>query len=201
MSGYPVVLDGATLRALVVGGGAVGTRKARGLLASGAAVRVVATTVEPALREMAGPRLTIEQRPYRGGDIGDALLVVAATDSREVNALVAADARSCGRLVNVADAPEEGNCVTAAVHRAGELIVAVTAGGVPAVAARVRDCIGARFGPRYAAAVGQLSELRTATLGARDRARWSRMVDALVGEDFCEIVDGDRFGERLAQWR
>src|SRR5688572_10477426 len=163
MSGYPIVLDGASLRALVVGGGAVATRKVRGLLASGAAVRVVAPDIDLALRELAGSGLAIEERPYRGEDIGDALFVVAATASRSVNARVAADARARGRLINVADAPEEGNCVTAAVHRAGDLLVAVSAGGVPAVAARVRDCIAARFGARYATAVERLSQLRRAT--------------------------------------
>jgi siroheme synthase-like protein len=201
VSGYPIVLDGSTLDALVVGGGKVATRKVRGLLASGAAVRVVAREVDSALREMSDPRLTIEQRDYAGDDIGDALLVVAATSARDVNARIAADARARGRLINVADAPEEGNFVTAAVHRAGELIVAVTAGGVPAAAARVRDCIGARFGARYAAAVRQLSELRSATLAAGDRAGWGRMLDALVGDDFCEVVEGDRFMERVARWR
>ena len=46
MSGYPVILDGSKLSALVVGGGAVATRKVRALLDGGVRVKVVAIAVE-----------------------------------------------------------------------------------------------------------------------------------------------------------
>ena len=45
MSAYPIMLDGARIYALVVGGGAVATRKVRALLDSGAHVHVVAPDV------------------------------------------------------------------------------------------------------------------------------------------------------------
>ena len=201
MSVYPVMLDGGSLRALVVGGGAVATRKARALLASGATVRVVAPRIDAAMRSAAPARLTIEEREYRSSDIGDEMLVIAATDSRRVNARVASDARARGRLVNVADAPAEGNCSTPAVHRAGDLVVAVTAGGVPGIATRIRDCIADRFGAPYAAAVRQLADAREAKLRAGDRGGWRRMVESLVADDFCEAVERNAFAERVAQWR
>jgi uroporphyrin-III C-methyltransferase/precorrin-2 dehydrogenase/sirohydrochlorin ferrochelatase len=49
MSGYPIVLDGASISALVVGGGAVATRRALALLDAGALVHVVAPAVRPEL--------------------------------------------------------------------------------------------------------------------------------------------------------
>jgi precorrin-2 dehydrogenase/sirohydrochlorin ferrochelatase len=202
VSAYPLVLQGSEVSALVVGGGSVATRKARGLAETGARVRVVAPRVSAELRDASrgNPSVSIEERPYESGDVGDALVVVAATDSRDVNARVAADAKALHRLVNVADAPEEGNCSTVATHRAGDLLIAVSAGGVPAAAARVRDCLAERFDGRYAAAVAALGALRSRVLRDRGAAAWRRAAGALAGADFCTTVEDGTFAERVATW-
>jgi siroheme synthase-like protein len=204
VSAYPLMLDGAQLSALVVGGGAVATRKVRALLAAGARVRVVAPQVVDALSSLAegpgGARLSIELRGYESGDVGDAQLVIAAADRRDVNAVVTADARALGRLVNVADAPDEGNCVTAATHRAGDLTVAVTAAGVPGAAARVRDLVAERVDHRYAEALHMLAVLRRRTIEEDGSAAWRAVAQQLVGEDFCSAVESGVLSERLPSW-
>jgi precorrin-2 dehydrogenase/sirohydrochlorin ferrochelatase len=198
-----VLLDGVRITALVVGGGAVAARKALALLEAGASVRVVAPTIAGTLGELAErfPGLTLVRREYAADDVGVATLVVAATGVRAVNAAVARDALALGRLVNVADAPDEGNFVTAATHRAGALVVAVSAGGVPTAAARVRDAIARRFDDRYAAALESLAALRRRTLREGGSAAWRRAADALVGEDFCAAVESGTFDQRVASWR
>jgi siroheme synthase-like protein len=195
------MLDGSSLRALVVGGGAVATRKTRALLAAGSTVRLVALEIDPALQQAEGPALNIARRTYVESDIGDALLVIAATSSREVNARVCRDARSHGRLVNVADAPADGNCISPATHRAGDVVIAVSAGGVPSVAARIRDCIARRYADPYAEAVAQLGALRSRLLGAGDRDGWRRVADAVIDQDFCETVERGELETRMAAWR
>jgi siroheme synthase-like protein len=204
VTGYPLLLEGSAIHALVVGGGRVAARKASALLDAGASVRVVAPRVGDELRIAAtrhGARLRLLEREYEPGDLGAATLVVAATERRDVNARVAADARAAHRLVNVADAPAEGNCATVAAHRAGRLVVGVSAGGVPNAAARIRDAIARRFDGRYAGALQALGELRARLLGAGDRAAWRRAVASLVAEDFCASVESGAFAERVAQWR
>jgi len=200
VSAYPVMLDGASLEALIVGGGSVAARKSASLLAAGATVRVVAPEIDPAIAASAGPRLTIERRSYAAADIGNAMLVIAATSSRDVNARVARDARDRGRLVNVVDAPEDGNCVSPATHRVGELVIAVSAGRVPPVAARVRDCIAARFGDRYALAVAELGALRSRLLAHGEREQWRRFADDVIDDRFCETVERGNLAERMAAW-
>ena len=179
----------------------VALRKARALLDAGATVRVVAPQVADDFDTLDGSRLRVARRRYAAGDIGDAMLVIAATSSRDVNAQVARDARERGRLVNVADAPDEGNCTTPAVHRSGDLVIAVTAGGVPAVAARVRDAIARRFSGSYAEAVAQLSSARTALLASGQRERWAQLSSDAIGADFCESVEAGTFSRRLVPWR
>ncbi|MDB4907284.1 MAG: precorrin-2 dehydrogenase / sirohydrochlorin ferrochelatase [Gemmatimonadetes bacterium] len=196
------MLEGERVTALVVGGGAVATRKVRALVESGAAVRVVAPRVTLEMRTLVAgaERVRLLERGFNPADVDSANLVFAATDDRVVNAEVARAAGAAGRWVNVADAPDEGTFSTAAVHRSGDLVIAVSAGGVPAAAARVRDAIAARFDARYAHAVRALGAMRRALLDRGDRARWQQASDALAGESFCESVEQGRLDAEVTRW-
>lgn len=202
MSVLPIALHGESLRALVVGGGVVAARKVESLLEAGATVRVIAPRLDDAIATLVPDetRLVVEVRRYREGDVGDAQLVVAATDDRAVNARVAADTRAAHRLVIVTDRADEGNCRALAVHRAGGLAIAVSAAGVPTVAIRVRDALAARFDRRYDDAVQRLQALRDAMLGTNRRREWHAAREALIGDDFCEVVESGRFGDEVARW-
>ena len=201
--GVAVVLRGSSVTALVVGGGDVATRKAVALLDGGASVRVRAPIVNPTLlqRAVSDEHLLIEQRPYDQSAIGDATLVVAATDDRAANARIGTDARGAHRLVVVADDPDAGNCVMPAIHRSGDLLVAVSSGGVPGASARVRDELARRLDHRYASAIRDLARLRQRLLHNNDPSAWHSAARALLADDFCESVETGSFSERLAAWR
>jgi siroheme synthase-like protein len=201
--GLPLMLDGTSVKALVVGGGSVATRKVSALREGGAHVRVRAPVLASGLAALAAAdeHIVIERSSYDDEAIGDATLVVAATDDRTVNARVASDARSRGRLTLVADDPSSGSCIMPAVHRSGELVVAVASGGVPGASVRVRDALARRLDGRYATAVRELAGLRQRLLRERDPGRWRAAASALLGDDFCESVENGAFSERLAAWR
>jgi siroheme synthase-like protein len=203
VSAYPLTLEGTSISALVVGAGRVATRKALALLEAGARVHVVALSDATELEHAAedDDRLTVTRAAYSAAQIDDATLVVAATDDAALNAAIARDALDKGRLVNVVDAPAAGNCTTPAVLRSGNLVVSVTAGGVPAAAKRVRDALAAKLDGRYASAVEHLAALRRAMIDDGRRDRWTEASAALVGDDFCEQVESGTFEERVAQWR
>lgn len=202
MSLVPVMLHGEHVVALVVGGGPVAARRALALVECGARVRVVAPELDARLEESAAndPRLVLEERAYEPGDEAGATLVIAATDDRAVNRLVSDRARAIGLLVNVVDAPEEGSFVTPAVHREGDLVVAVSAGGVPSAAVRVRDTIAGRFDARYAAALTTLRALRERMLAAGDSVRWRQATAELTGGDFVACVEDGTLDERVRRW-
>lgn len=203
MSGLPLVLRGEAIEALVVGGGAVAERKVRALAQAGARVRLVAPAITSGLHALVqrSARVIWLERAYVVGDLGDAAVIIAATNDRAVNAQVAADAREARRLVNVVDDPAAGNFVTAAVHRAGDVLIAVTTGGVPGAAARIRDAIASRVDGRYAAAVSLLREIRGRALERRDPDHWRRASEALLDARFCERVERGAFAEEAAPWR
>ena len=202
MSGIPVLLEGSALTVLVVGGGPVALRKASAFAAAGASVRIVAREPSPELRALARERgLGLAERAYEPADIGDALLVIAATNDRAVNAAIAADARASARLVNVADAPDEGSFATMATHRAGTLVVGVSAGGVPGAAARVRDAVAGRFDDRYAHALRRLASLRRAMIDRGGVVEWRALAGEVLDERFCDAVESGALDARVAAWR
>jgi siroheme synthase-like protein len=202
VSGIPILVEGASLSVLVVGGGPVAARKAEAFATAGAAVRIVALEPSAAIRELARlQNVEVVERVYERGDIGDALLVIAATSDRAANAAIAADARDAARLVNVVDAPAEGSFATMAVHRAGALVVGVSAGGVPGAAARVRDAIARRFDARYAGALEGLATLRRALIDRGSSNAWRALAADVIDDQFCETVEKDRLDARVAEWR
>ena len=201
MTDLPIALHGERIAAVVVGGGSVGTRKALALAAAGAQVTVVSPIVTALLEEAErSRRITIVREAYHNDHLDSATLVVAATSSREVNAQIALDANSRGKLVNITDHPDEGNFHTMALHRSGDVTIAVSSGGVPGAAARIRDAIAERFDGRYERAVSALRGLRSRLLAGGDD-RWRAAAPKLIDDDFCNSVEDGSFAEKVDSWR
>jgi siroheme synthase-like protein len=175
---YPILVDLAARPVVVVGGGPVAERKARGLLAAGAAVRVVSPEVGAGLAALAaGGELAVELRPYRQGDLAGAALAVAATDDAAVNRRVAEDGRAAGVLVNLVDDPDRGGFTVPAVLRRGDLTVAVaTSGRTPGLAGALRRRLEDQFGPEWADLVDLLATDRGSLPGAADQAAWQGLL-------------------------
>jgi precorrin-2 dehydrogenase/sirohydrochlorin ferrochelatase len=203
VSAYPIVLEGSAVSAVIVGGGPVALRKATALLNAGARVHVVAPEVVPELESLADERsdLRVTVALYETSHLIGATLVIAATNDIALNAAVARDAAEKGKLVNVVNAPELGSFVTPAVHRAGDVIVAVSAGRVPAAAARIRDAIAESIDGRYGDAVRELASLRRSLIDAGQRDRWRDASAALIGDDFTERVESGEITARAGAWR
>jgi uroporphyrin-III C-methyltransferase/precorrin-2 dehydrogenase/sirohydrochlorin ferrochelatase len=92
---YPVGLRLEGRRVVVVGGGRVAQRRIPSLLAAGARVEVVSPVTTPAVEGHArAGELVWHERDYRHGDIDGAWYVVAATDRRDVNEQISAEAEA-----------------------------------------------------------------------------------------------------------
>jgi siroheme synthase-like protein len=201
VSDFPIALHGERIKAVVVGGGSVGTRKALALAEAGAQVTVVAPRVSDELAEADKSRnLKVLREEYDRERLKGANLVIAATDSRETNSQIAIDAQANGQLVNITDFPDEGNVHTMALHRSGDVTIAVSAGGVPGAAARIRDAIAERFDSRYERAVSVLRGLRARALADGDD-RWRDVSSKLIDSDFCSSVENGTFVEKVESWR
>jgi uroporphyrin-III C-methyltransferase/precorrin-2 dehydrogenase/sirohydrochlorin ferrochelatase len=142
MNPYPLGLMLEGRRVLVVGGGAVATRRVPALLAAGAMVDLVSPVLTPALRGLADAgRITWRGRAFRPSDVDGAWLVHVAVDDAAAAAEVSAAAEA-GRVFCVrADDRHAATAWTPATTRHGPVTVAVTAGGDPRRAMAVRDAI------------------------------------------------------------
>jgi uroporphyrin-III C-methyltransferase/precorrin-2 dehydrogenase/sirohydrochlorin ferrochelatase len=186
MSFYPVFLQLQGRRGVVVGGGAVAEQKVVGLLEAGARVTVVSPDLTWKLEDLAATgAIELRRRGYRRGDLAGAFLAIAATDDRSVNADVWAEAEQGGILLNAVDDLPHCSFIAPAVHRAGDIAVAVSTGGKsPALAVRLREQIGALIGREYAEFLDLLGELRPAVA--------ARVPDHTVRTRlWYEIVDSD----------
>jgi uroporphyrin-III C-methyltransferase/precorrin-2 dehydrogenase/sirohydrochlorin ferrochelatase len=139
---YPLSLDVGGRLVVVVGGGPVAARRVRALVAATAEVYVVAPALCEDLADLAREgRVRWQPRDYLTGDLDGAWLVHTATGDRVTDDRVAADAASDRIWCVRADDAAQSAAWTPAVARAGEVTVAVTAGGDPRRATTLRDAI------------------------------------------------------------
>ncbi|MGN5260235.1 siroheme synthase CysG [Aeromonas hydrophila] len=179
---------------LLVGGGEVAERKARLLLDAGAQLTVVAPELDPELAELAANGsiewLAGEFAPQQ---LTGKWLVVAATDRREVNALVYQSANQARIFANVVDDPKRSSFIMPSIIDRSPLMVAISSGGkAPVLARLLREKLEALL-PQHLGAVaafaGSLRErvkARFASMGER-RHFWERLLGA------------DRLGQALAR--
>ncbi|MEW2432062.1 uroporphyrinogen-III C-methyltransferase [Micromonospora sp. NPDC047644] len=157
---YPLGLRLHGRRVVVVGGGAVATRRVPALLDAGADVLLVAPELTPALRARADAgRLHWVPRRFEPEDLDGAWLVQVAVDDPMAAASVSAVAAERRIFCVRADDRTAATAWTPAVTRHGPVTVAVLGGGDPhramTVRDAVRDLLAVRLAPAVAAPSGQ----------------------------------------------
>jgi len=195
MKTYPMFALIEDRACLVVGGGAVGERKALDLLAAGARVTMVSRELTPGLAALAGQKkIKVVKGDFVPDHLDGMTLVVGATDDPEVNREISAAAQNRELFVNIVDAPALCTFIVPAQVRRGPLTIAVSTGGAsPALARRVREELEARFGPEYGRFLRVLQAVRERVLAQRrahpdNPRRFKRLVagpleEALARED------------------
>ncbi len=142
MNPYPLGLMLAGRRVLVVGGGAVATRRVPALLDAGAEIVLVSPDITPALHGLVDAgRLRWVARRFESSDVEGAWLVHVAVNDPNAAADVSAAADKRRVFCVRADDRHAATAWTPATTRHGPVTVAVTAGGDPRRAMAVRDAI------------------------------------------------------------
>jgi uroporphyrin-III C-methyltransferase/precorrin-2 dehydrogenase/sirohydrochlorin ferrochelatase len=139
---YPLFVDLAGRRVVVVGGGKVAARRITDLLEAGADVRVIAPVVD---ERIATSGAAVETRTYTDGDLDGAWLALACTDDVVVNAAAASEAERRRIWCIRADDAASSSAWRPASASIDDVTVAVTASGDPSRAAALRDAIDTRL--------------------------------------------------------
>jgi siroheme synthase-like protein len=183
--GYPVLLEIAGRRAVVIGSLALAERKDVALRGAGAEVEVFANGA------------------WTPRDLDGAFLCVASSDDPGERDRIALAARERGVLVNVMDDVANCDFAAPAVVRRGELVIAIGTGGrSPAAARKIREDLESRYGPEWAGVLSIVGEVREATrtelprLAERARA-WRRALDLDEAAALVRADRGDELRRRL----
>ncbi|MHC4563177.1 MAG: hydroxymethylbilane synthase [Planctomycetota bacterium] len=130
----PLGIDVGGIECLVVGGGRVAARKAATFLSHGADVRVVSPGICGQLQELVDAgEMAWKRAIYDCDCLGQAVFVVAATSSADLNARIAEDAEAQDKLVCVASSGKLSRVIFPARYSADGVTVAVHTNG--------RDCL------------------------------------------------------------
>jgi precorrin-2 dehydrogenase/sirohydrochlorin ferrochelatase len=192
---YPVNLSIRNRRCLVVGGGAVGTRKAHGLLECGARVTIVSPEVSDQITGLAREgKIRLALRPYRESDLEDVFLVIGATDDEVLNRQVHRHAEKRGLLCNIADRPEICNFILPSVVRRGALTISIsTSGRSPAMAKKLRKEVELQFGEEYNVSLQLMGAIRKKLLSqAHAPEAHKPLFESLLNAGLIELVRENR---------
>ena len=185
MSKYPIFLDLAERRVVVIGGGAVAVRKAQVLLAAGARVVVVAKEIDDRLT-IAGDhgKAELAKSAYSKNYLNGAVLVIAATNDTKLNSQIYKHCQELEILCNVVDVPELCDFFVPAVVRRGDLQITIgTDGNCPAYAGHLRKKLEQIFTETHGEFLAELEVIRKRIIqGISDPAERKALLGHLVDD-------------------
>jgi precorrin-2 dehydrogenase / sirohydrochlorin ferrochelatase len=167
MSLFPAFLKLENRLVLVVGGGAIASSKIPSLRSAGARVTIIAPKLSGDLAELVRRReITWLPKLFEPPDLNGIFLVIAATNSRELNASVFAEADARNILCNAVDDVDHCHFYYGSIVQRGDLQIAISTNGKsPALAQRLRRELQEQFGPEYAAWLDWLGATREVLRG------------------------------------
>lgn len=193
---YPVNLDIANKRCVIVGGGDVSLRKVESLLSSGAKVTVISPELNDGLKELLkNGEIAHVQRIFQAGDTQGASLVIGATDDERVNESVFREASESGTLVNIVDDPQKCNFTVPSTIIRGDLTITISTGGKsPALAKRIRQELENNFGPEYETFLDLMGAIREQILKrSKDSNTNKEIFERLIYSDILQLIRDGHF--------
>ena len=144
-------------RCVMVGGGSTALRKLRQLLDSGATVELIAPEINAAIQQLSTKHsLNLHQRKFKNEDLDAAVLVIAATNNKQLNKQVSEQAQKLNIPVNVVDQPKLCTVIFPSVVDRSPIQIAISSGGTAPVLARI---LRTRLEALVPAGYGKLAKL------------------------------------------
>jgi precorrin-2 dehydrogenase/sirohydrochlorin ferrochelatase len=195
MKYYPIHLNIKNRNCLIVGGGAVGTRKVNALLECGAHIFVVSPDPTSQLLRLASEgSITLYKRAYRSDDLAGMFLVIGATDDERLNRRISKDAEQANILCNIADRPEVCNFILPSIVRRGDLVITIsTSGKSPALAKRLRQKLETQFGREYTDFLLLMGAIRKKLLSrAHEPEAHKALFNQLIDSELIELMQAGK---------
>ncbi len=189
MDFLPIFMNVKKQPCLVVGAGDVASRKIQMLLNAGADVFVIAPEACDCVTALSvEKKITWFARIVEESDIQGKRLIIAATDSGEINQWVSQLANQTNTPVNVVDAPDLCSFIVPSIIDRSPVVVAVSSGGSSPVLARLlraklETLIPSTYGRLAKLMEGFRQEVKNAFSNTRERRRfWEVILQGPVTE-------------------
>ena len=196
---YPVYLNLAGKRCVILGGGTIAQGKIAALREAGASIKIISPEATDGIKRAAQRGdVDFEQRPYREGDLEGAFIAVAATNVWHVNRQIFEEAEARGVLLNVVDDPDQCTFIAPSIVRRPPVTLAVSTGGAsPALARKMRETLSEAPALKWADLAGALGRARRVIKEQRtviDPTRWQ----CVITEDLLELAQTGREDEAVS---
>jgi len=192
---YPIYLQLAGKKCLVVGGGKVAERKVETLLEYEASIRVVSPAAEPNIHIWSDQGLLDWWRGvFQPQDLDDVFLVFIATGDEDINKGIVALCREKGILVNAVDDPPNCDFYVPSILRRNSLCVAIsTEGKSPLLAGKLRRELENIIPYEYGEWVEILGDLRDKIKSSNLSIKARKILfEELVHSDILELLQAGR---------
>ena len=139
MNYLPLFVDTSGKKCLIVGGGNVASRKLIPILKSDMDVNLVAPEINEDVCKLAEnyKNLTIEKRKFEKKDIDNQFLIVATTNDKNINSLIAKLAKKKNILVNMAEDALTGDTLIPSVVDRNPIKIAISSGAASPILTRL----------------------------------------------------------------
>jgi siroheme synthase-like protein len=204
---FPISLDLAGHRCVLIGSLPLREGKVDALLAGGA-TEVVVIATEPAdrLDELEGRyAVRVLRRAWEPADLDDVTLCIGWAPTQNERDRLAREARARGVLVNMVDDIPNCDWAMPSVVRRGELVLAISSGGAsPALAKKLRQRLQAEFGEEWAEVLAILRDVREETMPLLPdlsirAARWSAALDLDEAANLVRAGEAEELRRRLRE--
>lgn len=167
---FPIFLKLENLNTLIVGGGNVGLEKLTAILNNSPKAKV--TLVAPLVRneifelQKSHPNLVVLQEKYKTDFLQNKQLVLVATDDKELNKQIKAEAFLANIICNVADTPDECDFYLGSVVQKGSLKLGISTNGKsPTVAKRIKEVLNEALPDELEQVLDNVGEIRKSLSG------------------------------------
>lgn len=195
---YPVYLNLAGKRCVILGGGTIAQGKLAALRDAGASITVISPQSTDGIKRAAQRgHITLLQREYQPGDLEGAFIAVAATNVWHVNRQIYEEAEERGVLLNVVDDPDQCTFIAPSIVRRDPITLAISTGGAsPALARKMRETLSEDKVLQWADLADVLAQARRVIKEKRtviDPTRWQ----CVITEDLLEMAREGRGDEAV----
>lgn len=196
---YPVYLNLAGKRCVILGGGTIAQGKLAALRDAGARITVISPQVTDGIKRAAQRgHIAWQQREYAPGDLDGAFIAVAATNVWHVNRRIYEEAEARGVLLNVVDDPDQCTFIAPSIVRRDPITLAISTGGAsPALARKMRETLSEARVLQWADLADVLARARRVIKERRtviDPTRWQ----CVITEELLELARAGRENEAVA---